>query len=91
MNSLLAVAMALTLAGCSTPVPIKQKFPEPTSTELLQSCPDLRQAQVDTEKLTDLMSVVADNYKEYHLCRDRVNDWIEWYRKQKENFETVKQ
>lgn len=91
MKQVLAVAAIIALTGCSTPVPIKQKFPDPTSTELLESCPALKEAQTNTEKLTDLMSVVADNYKEYHLCRDRVNDWIDWYKKQKENFSTVKQ
>jgi hypothetical protein len=91
MIKILTLTALVALAGCSTAVPIVQKFPEPTSQELMQSCPALKEAQTNTEKLTDLMSVVADNYKEYHLCRDRVNDWISWYNKQKENFGTVKQ
>lgn len=90
MTRLLAVILLTTLTGCSTPVPITQKFPDPTSQELLESCPALKEARMDTDKLTDLMSVVADNYKEYHLCQDKVNDWIGWYKKQKDNFETIK-
>jgi hypothetical protein len=91
MIKYVTLTMVVALAGCSTPVPVTQNFPEPTSQELMQSCPALKEARNDTDKLTDLMSVVADNYKEYHLCQDRVNDWINWYNKQKENFSTVKQ
>jgi len=87
MKVALSLIVVFSLVGCSTPVPIKQKFPDVTSKELLESCPALREAKVDTDKLTDLISVVADNYKEYHLCRDKVNDWIVWYKKQKENFD----
>jgi hypothetical protein len=91
MIKILALTSVIVLAGCSTAVPIVQKFPEPTSQELMQSCPALKEARIDTDRLTDLMGVVADNYKEYHLCQDKVNGWIDWYKKQKENFGTVKQ
>lgn len=85
----LVIPLAVLLAGCQTVVPVTAKFPDPVSEDVMKSCPDLQLVKVDTEKLTDLIEIVADNYKEYHACRDKVNDWIKWYKKQKENYEKV--
>jgi alpha-L-arabinofuranosidase len=83
---LLVVLSAVLLTGCLASAP---KFPKPTSEEVMQSCPNLKLAKTDSDKLTDLMDTIADNYKEYYECRDKVDTWIKWYKQQKENYEKV--
>ena len=79
----------LLLAGCSTTVPVARKFPEvPDSMKV--PCAPLAQIKQDTTKLSEVITVVADNYSQYHLCSDKVDMWIEWYSLQKENFDSVK-
>ena len=79
----------LLLAGCSTTVPVARKFPEiPDSFK--DACPPLTQIKQDTTKLSEVITVVTDNYMEYHKCSDKVDMWIEWYSLQKEIFDSVK-
>jgi hypothetical protein len=70
-------------------VPVARKFPEiPDSMKV--PCAPLTQIKQDTTKLSDVITVVVDNYSQYHLCSDKVDMWIEWYSLQKENFDSVK-
>ena len=86
MKKLLIV---LLLSGCSTTVPVARKFPEMPES-LGKPCLPLTQLKEDTTKLSDVITVVSDNYMEYHKCSDKVDMWIEWYRLQKEIFDSVK-
>ena len=83
----LSLLIALLLTGCLT-VPVKQSFPE-IPEELKVSCPDLNQVE-NTEKLSVVLDVVVKNYTEYHECRVKVDAWIEWYKTQKQIYESVK-
>jgi hypothetical protein len=78
----------LFLAGCSTPVPIKPKFPVAPDM-LLESCPDLKKLEQDV-KLSDVAKTVVDNYMTYHECSLKSKAWIEWYKVHKKIFEDVK-
>jgi hypothetical protein len=79
------------LAGCNDDaVPISAKFPE-VPKELMESCPDLALVDPDTDKLSDVMSVVAKNYGAYYECKIKVDNWIEWYKTQKPIFDKVRQ
>jgi hypothetical protein len=81
MKKLLIPAL-LMLSGCSTvPTPITVKWPD-VSAEFLSSCPDLKQTP-PTAKLSDVLPVIVDNYKEYYGCQAKVDGWIEWYKAQK--------
>lgn len=83
------IPILLLLAGCSTTVPVARKFPEiPDSFKT--SCAPLSQIKEDTTKLSEVITVIADNYAEYHLCSDKVDMWTEWYKAQKETFDSVK-
>jgi len=85
MKLLLPIFIIL-LAGCSTTVvPVKQKFP-PASQSLMMSCPDLTEVK-ETEKLSDVLTVVTKNYSDYHQCRFKVDAWIEWYKTQQQEFD----
>lgn len=88
MKKILILAAVITLTGCSTLVPVKQKFPD-VPTELKTGCPELIQTQ-PTDKLSDVLKVVVDNYGQYHECRIKVDAWIEWYNNQKQIFDSVK-
>ncbi len=77
----------LFLTGCLT-TPVKRNFPE-VPQELMQACPDLKLVD-QTDKLSDVLKVVTDNYGQYHECRIKVDTWIEWYKTQKQIFDSVK-
>lgn len=81
--------LSLLLAGCSTPVPVKQKFPD-VPKELLVQCQDLNLVPENETKLSGVISVVSSNYALYHECSARTDSWIEWYKKQKKIYESVK-
>ena len=84
MKFLLPIFVIL-LTGCSTVVPVKQKFP-PATQSLMIACPDLTEVK-ETEKLSDVLSVVTKNYSDYHQCRFKVDSWIEWYKTQQQEFD----
>lgn len=83
----LSLIPILFLTACSTLVPVKQKFPE-VPKELLEQCSDLKQTQA-TDKLSDVLKVIVDNYGKYHECKARDDAWVEWYNKQKQIFNKV--
>jgi hypothetical protein len=84
----LLILMAVLLTGCASS-DVARHFPDVPS-ELKTACPDLELVSSKTDKLSDVITVVTDNYTEYHLCRIRVDGWIEWYNAQKSIFESVK-
>ena len=84
---LLLIATVVLLTACTT-APVKRNFPEVPS-ELKESCPDLKLTD-PTDKLSDVLKVVVDNYGQYHECRVKTDAWIEWYNSQKQIFDSVK-
>jgi len=79
----------LLLAGCSTTVPVARKFPEVPDV-LMAPCPPLTQIKEGTTKLSEVITVVTDNYFEYHKCSNKNDLWMEWFKAQKEIFDSVK-
>lgn len=76
------------LAGCTTTVPVTQKFPEAPK-PLLEHCKPLKPAP-DNVQLSELTKIVVDNYMEYHICSGNNSGWIEWYTTQKSIFNKEK-
>jgi hypothetical protein len=89
MKQLLVIFSLLTLTACSTPVPIKPKFPG-IPQELITSCPDLNTIDPNTTKLSDVILVVTENYSNYQECKIKVDGWLDWYKTQKSIYESVK-
>lgn len=87
MKKLLSLVIVILLVGCSS-TPVKRNFPQ-VPQELLQACPDLKQTN-STEKLSEVLKTVVDNYGQYHECKIKADTWIEWYNTQKNIFESVK-
>jgi hypothetical protein len=87
MKRLLIVAAVLLMAGCSS-TPVKRTFPS-VPPELMEACPDLKKTE-PTEKLSEVLKVVVDNYGQYHECKIKADIWIDWYKTQKNIFESVK-
>ena len=83
------LVILLLLAGCSTTVPVSRKFPEVPDV-LMVPCPPLTQIKEGTTKLSEVVGVVTDNYFEYHKCSDKHDLWMEWFKAQKEIFDSVK-
>lgn len=82
--------LTLLLTGCSTLVPVETKFPEAPS-EMTKPCENLALVQDGTKKLSDVLNVVTDNYGKYYDCSYKVEAWQEWYKKQKQIHDEVKQ
>jgi hypothetical protein len=87
MKKLLLILPIILLTGCLA-TPVKRNFPE-VPKELMEACPDLKQTE-PTEKLSEVLKVVVDNYGQYHECKIKVDTWVEWYKTQKDIFESVK-
>lgn len=78
----------LLLSGCSTVVPVAQKFPKAPDV-LQQPCKPLKAAENNTS-LSQLTKTVVENYTEYHQCSGLVDAWREWYSQQKQLFEELR-
>ena len=88
MKRILALIFILSLTGCLN-TPVERHFPE-VPADLMTACPDLEQVDPKTDKLSDVVRVVTDNYTQYHECRIKVDSWIEWYKTQRAIFDSVK-
>ena len=80
--------MPLLFVGC-TIVPVKRTFPDAPD-DLKQACPALKEVDHSTSKLSDVVTVVSENYGTYQECKIKTDGWIEWYNTQKSIFESVK-
>ena len=86
MKYLLVVIL---LAGCTTTVPVKQKFPTATP-ELMKKCESLKKIEGDKVAITDMLKVIVHNYSLYHECSTKVDGWQDWYNEQKKIFDNAK-
>jgi hypothetical protein len=89
MRFLLILSLALLLTACQTAVPVKRTFPAAVD-ELKVSCPDLKEVPEGTTELSKTLDVVVQNYGQYKECQLKVDQWIDWYDKQKKIFDEVK-
>lgn len=89
MKSAVIATIALALAGCSTVVPVQQKFPVAPQM-LLERCPDLMLIDDGKNSLRDVLKVVIQNYSLYYQCAEKTHGWQDWYGEQKRIFESVK-
>lgn len=87
MIKILILIPSLLLTGCFV-TPVKRTFPE-VPPEIMVACPELKQIQ-PTEKLSEVLTVVTENYGQYHECRAKVDAWVDWYNTQKTIFDSVK-
>ena len=77
--ALLVLAMC---SGCTTPVPVTAKFPEPPGRGAMTACPALQKLK-DDARLSDVANTVTINYGTYYECAVKADAWQEWYRIQK--------
>lgn len=70
------------LTGCSTVVPVTQKWPEAPGLQSTKPCPQLQKLN-DDSKLSDVAKTITINYSEYYTCVVKLEAWQEWYQKQK--------
>jgi hypothetical protein len=84
MNKIIYLIFPILITGCS--IPVKPNFPD-IPKNLEESCPELKEAKRDSDKLSDLLETVTTNYARYHECHIKVQAWSEWYKNQKKIFE----
>jgi len=82
------IILAFLATGCSTAVPVTAKFPDAPEM-LLTTCPQLGKIN-DDAKLSDIAKTITNNYTTYYECAVKNDSWIEWYKTQKNIFESVK-
>lgn len=87
MKKILFLIPALALTGCFV-TPVKRTFPK-VPQEIMVACPELKEIQ-PTEKLSDVLTVVTENYGQYHECSAKVEAWVDWYKTQQKIFDSVK-
>ena len=86
---LILVVVLLTMLGCSTTVPLSQKFPEAPQ-QLMDPAPELIPLPENEKTLTDLIENANTNYGQYYDLKAKYQTWQEWYKQQKQIFESVK-
>ena len=82
------IPLLLILCGCAT-VPVERHFPTAPDV-LLEPCEKLKTIDTQQVKFSDFLKIVTLNYTEYHKCAAKVQTWQDWYKAQKENFDSVK-
>jgi len=85
----IALILVASLVGCSTPVPVKPKWPEVPQV-LKERCENLKKIEGDRVAITEMLKVIINNYTLYHECSTKVEGWNEWYDAQKKIYESVK-
>ncbi len=89
MKKLLLFCVALTfLAGCSTTVPVTQKFPEAPEI-LLVDCDKLDKIGKDKVYFSEFLKTVVGNYNKYHMCAAQNAAWKEWYTETKKIYDEL--
>lgn len=83
------LSLAIVLSACSTPVPVKQKFPE-VPKALIERCESLKKVEGDRVAITEMLKVVVQNYGMYYECAAKVDGWNDWYQEQRRIYESVK-
>ena len=83
------LGLAVFLSACSTPVPVKQKFPD-VPKALVERCESLKKIEGDRVAITEMLKVVVQNYGMYYECAAKVDGWNDWYLEQKRIYETIK-
>ena len=83
MKNILLFCIPLLFTGCMTTVPVKQHFPKAPD-QLMEKCPPLDTIETPTVLLSELILVITKNYMKYHDCSNNVENWQEWYTKQKQ-------
>ena len=86
---LTSLILAVFLVGCSTPVPVSQKFPE-VPKALVERCDSLKKIEGDKVAITEMLKVVVQNYGMYYECAAKVDGWNDWYQEQKRIYESIK-
>jgi uncharacterized lipoprotein YajG len=90
MKRLLILAVIAMLTACaSNKTVVSMQFPG-TPDELKTACPDLATVDPTTQKLSDALEVVTANYNQYYLCKDKVDNWLDWYNTQQKIYNSVK-
>lgn len=83
------ILLSLALTACDPVVPIKPKWPE--IPQILETkCSPLKEVDSTTDRLSEVLTVVTDNYSIYRECQVKVDTWSEWYQSEKQIYEKIK-
>jgi len=80
--------LTIFLSGCIATVPVSRKFPDIPAV-LTTPCEELKTTP-QTDKLSETLAVITENYSLYYQCSLKVDTWLDWYQQQQQIFESVK-
>lgn len=83
------ITLSLLLTACQPAVPVKPKWPE-IPPVLESKCLPLKEIDYSAEKLSDVLTVVTDNYTLYRECQIKIDTWLDWYQSEKQIYEKIK-
>ena len=89
MRKFILLLFVMLLGACATEVPVKQNFPDVPSV-LIKKCENLIKIDENTTSIAELMKTVAENYRMYYECSEKVSGWNEWYENQKKLFDSTR-
>ena len=89
MKIFAAISMCVLLTGCGITTPVKRSFPAAPA-YLMQPADELRVLDKNTQDLDALIVNANENYASYRELDIRLQGWQQWYREQKQIFESVK-
>jgi hypothetical protein len=85
----LILALSVVLTGCSTAVPVTAKWPESPGQLMQEPCPSLERLP-DNPQLSQVATIVSNNYTTYYQCAIKLEAWQKWYQEQKVLFERLR-
>ncbi|NDB81624.1 MAG: hypothetical protein EB127_02560 [Alphaproteobacteria bacterium] len=92
---LLAIALvSAALSSCSIwqQFNLKPKWPEASSEESLRPCEDLKRFENKNADgsvdLIEFQRLIVENYVLHYKCSDKNDNWIDWYKQQKQIYES---
>lgn len=83
------LAAALLLTGCTTTVPVTQRWPDAPGTLVQQPCPPLQPLEPNPQ-LSRVAETIVQNYTQYYECATKLEAWQRWYREQQTIYKELK-
>jgi len=79
MRLIILVLASTLLAGCLQTFKINPPWPQIADSAMLKECDQLKLANTQDVSMAELVDLVQQNYKLYHMCKLNNDSWIRWY------------
>ena len=88
MKKIILIAATLLVAGCgTTTVPVKRTFPD-APPALMEPAAPLKTLEPNS-RLSRVVETSVENMSAYHVLAEKYLAWQDWYKTQRQIFESV--